>query len=230
MIAVLGGFGVIRWWGLVCGPGGVLAVVRGPVRGWSETGLGHSGPGMFHMPCPDKSDRVPCVFSDGQERRKMVKDGHADPFEDLLAGQSEESLTRMLNTFAEQESEARVKARLVKRAIERRASAGQPARSGDTPAREDAPERGGGGRYAGVSRETLVGAVREAGRPVSPAALCEILVERGHTANHDSVRKALRRAVERGELERLDDRSYVAAGDRPGPAENETRGEGPRAG
>ena len=72
--------------------------------------------------------------------------------------------------------------------------------------------------------------VREVGRPVSPNELCEILVERGHTANHDSVRKALSRAAERGELERLDDRSYVAAGDRPGPAENETRGEGPRAG
>ena len=152
-----------------------------------------------------------------------MTDGHTDPFEDLLAGQSEESLTRMLNTFAEQESEARLKARLVRRAIERRAGAGQPARSGGALAREDAPARGRGGgrRYAGVSRATLVATVREVGRPVTTASLCEILVERGHTANHGSVRTALRRAAERGELERLDDRSYVAAGDRPGPAESE---------
>ena len=153
----------------------------------------------------------------------MVTDGHADPFEDWLAGQSEASLTKMLDTFAEQESEARLKARLVRRAIERRAGPGHSARSGDTPARGGAParDRSGGGRYTGVSRETLVATVREVGRPVTPAALCEILVERGHTANPDSVRTALRRAVERGELERLDDRSYVAAGDRPGPAESE---------
>ena len=153
----------------------------------------------------------------------MVTDGHTDPFEDLLSGQSEESLTRMLDTFAEQESEARLKARLVRRAIERRAGADQPARSGGAPAREDAPARGrgGGGRYAGVSRATLVATVREVGCPVTTASLCEILVERGHTANHGSVRTALRRAVERGELERLDDRSYVAAGDRPVPAESE---------
>ncbi len=63
--------------------------------------------------------------------------------------------------------------------------------------------------------------IREAGRPVSPNELREILVERGHTANHGSVRTALRRAAERGELERLDDRSYVAAGDRPVPGESE---------
>ena len=87
-----------------------------------------------------------------------MRDGHIDPFEDWLSGQSEESLSRMLDRFAEQESEARLKARLVKRAIERRAGAGQPARSGGTPAGEDASarSRGGGGRYAGVSRETLV--------------------------------------------------------------------------
>ena len=157
----------------------------------------------------------------------MVTDGHTDPFEDWLDGQSEESLTRMLDTFAEQESEARLKARLVRRAIERRAGAGQ----GGTPAREDAParDRGGGGRYAGVGRETLVATVREVGRPVTPVALCEILIERGHTANPGAVRTALRRAAKRGELEKLDDKSYVAAGDRPGPAENETRGEDPRA-
>ena len=153
----------------------------------------------------------------------MVTDGHTDPFEDLLAGQSEESLTRMLAMFAEQECEARLKARLVRRTIERRAGAGQPARSGDAPAREDAPARGrgGGGRYTGVSRATLVATVREVGRPVTPAALCEILVGRGHTANPGAVRTALRRAAERGELERLGDRSYAAAGDRPVPAESE---------
>ena len=150
----------------------------------------------------------------------MVTDGHTDPFEDWLSGQSEESLTGMLDTFAEQESEARLKAQLVRRAIERRAGAGQPARSGGAPARQDAPARGRG-RFTGVSRATLVATVREAGRPVTTASLCEILVERGHTANHGSVRTALRRAAERGELERLDDRSYVAVGDRPVPGESE---------
>ena len=156
-------------------------------------------------------------------RGRVVTDGHTDPFEDWLDGQSEESLTRMLDTFVEQESEARLKARLVRRVLDRRAGPGRSARSGAAPARENAPARGGGGggRYTGVSRATLVATVREVGRPVSPASLCEILVERGHTANHGSVRTALRRAAERGELERLDDRSYVAAGDRPGPAENE---------
>ena len=151
-----------------------------------------------------------------------MTDGLIDPFEDWLSGQSEASLTRMLETFAEQESEARVKAQLVKRALDRRAGAGRSARSGGVPAREDAPARGRGrgGRFTGVSRETLVATVREAGCPVTPEELCEILVERGHTANRGSVRTALRRAAERGELERLGDRSYVAAGDRPGPTEN----------
>ena len=164
------------------------------------------------------------MFADGQTgRRRVVTGGHTDPFEDWLDGQSEECLTGMLAMFAEQESEARLKARLVRRAIERRAGAGQPARSGGAPAREDTPARGrgGGGRFAGVSRATLVATVREVGRPVTPAGLCEILVERGHTANPGAVRTALRRAAEKGELERLDDRSYVAAGDPLGPAENE---------
>ena len=147
----------------------------------------------------------------------MVTDGHGDPFESWLDSQSEESLTKMLGAFAEQESEAQLKTRLVRRAIERRAGAAQPAGSGDAPARS----RGGGGRFTGVSRETLVATVREAGRPVTPDELCEILVGQGRTANPESVRTALGRAAKRGELRKLADRSYVTAGDRPGPAESE---------
>lgn len=154
-----------------------------------------------------------------------MTDGQSDPFSDWLSSQSEASLTKMLETFAEQESEARVKARLVKRAIERRAGAGRSGRSGGAPVREDAParSRGEGGRYSGVSRETVVATVGEVGRPVTPAGLYEILVERGHPAKPGAVRAALRRAWQRGELERLDDKSYVATGDQPGPAENEAR-------
>ena len=149
----------------------------------------------------------------------MTTDWNDDPFEDWLDSQTEGSLTGMLETLAEQECEARLKARLVRRAIERRAGADQPARPGGAPARG----RGGGGRFTGVSRETLVATVREAGRPVTPDELCEILVERGHTASPDSMRTALSRAVRRGELRKLGDRSYVAVGDGPGPAEREAR-------
>ncbi|MCY4086442.1 MAG: hypothetical protein OXG37_06050 [Actinomycetia bacterium] len=216
----LGGFGVIR--------GGVGLRRRRCSGCRAEAGLrlDRSFPvwTCSHDPCPDRygeTGRRDLRKTDW--RGNVAMGGHSDPFERWLDGQSEASLTRMLDTFAEQESEARLKARLVERALKRRAVAGQPDRSGGAQAREGTPARSrdGGRRFAGVSRETLLATVREIGRPVTPDELSEILVKRGHAANPESVRTALSRAAGRGELEKLADRSYVAAGDRPVPVENE---------
>lgn len=108
---------------------------------------------------------------------------------DLLAEQPEEALLRMREAAKEQLDRLTVEIQMIDQALARKSRRGSP-----------------GGR---LTRQQVYDVVAQAGRPVKPAEVHQLIVEAGVNASANSVRNHLARMHEDGELGRLDDGSYA---------------------
>jgi len=121
---------------------------------------------------------------------------------DLLASQADDILDGMADQLRGTIEQARAQLELVDAARNRRA----PRR----PTRQDAPDAGQGSRAHYLKRDDLFQIVAEQGRPVTPAEIHAILVERGYDIANPAVRTGMARLVDRdGRLRRIEPGVYA---------------------
>jgi hypothetical protein len=122
---------------------------------------------------------------------------------DLLAAQGDDTLDGMAETLQSTIAQAQAQLELVEAARNRRG------RRRPT-SRRDAPQDGSGSRAHYLKRDELFQIVAEQGKPVSPAEIHAILVERGYDSSASAVRTGMGRLVERdGRLVRLEEGRYA---------------------
>jgi hypothetical protein len=119
---------------------------------------------------------------------------------DLLAAQPEETLDGMAATLQSTIEQAQAQLELVEAARNRRGRR--------RPTRSDVPQ-GTGSRAHYLKRDELFQIVAEQGKPVSPAEIHAILIERHYDIASAAVRTGMGRLVRDGRLVRLDEGRYA---------------------